>query len=506
MLLHSESVTGMVPGSSAETGECLCESRKIAIHFCANFRPDIKPDAPWYRAHQTEVSQVIRCMLEESERSNARCRRTRSTKVELEVLDPGFLPLAEAARTELLLSLESFIVQWMKERGHHVPPDATTVSLTLPAKAPIVTCIKICMTRVPPSFDLLVPNACNWHELRCKLGRWLWKSIKNEMTDGLAGKLFGKPELQLTMTFNMSSTDMRAVPLTGQRLFDIMWAIMGPACVALGEFCSTSHTASDHRSKISSVFLLDDFFMKFLAQRVIFLVEKIQLEKAEEAIKEESEMTERKRKRNDEEERPKRRRLERRDTSDNLREQLENLRRTERMRLESSELPDWEVPARMDPTPNIPALLKWKAPESMPAAANGYKLPADAGPFPPKPISDFDWEVTTGVLKFLRDRGINVLVSTTHNIEFQIDELIHTASDPFDTSKAAKSVPKKNQRRKARLHSLLEGDIQLGAPDPHAHLFSMPEFKAFVSGQVHLFHDADTAAESSDEHDISHYL
>lgn len=119
---------------------------------------------PWQRAHQAEVTLVVREMLEETERGTDRCRRTRNPQAEVEVSDPSFLSLAQSAERELLTSLEAFVVQFTKERGLS-PPIEGRVSLLLPAKAPIVTCIKICLTRIPPSFDLLIPNATNWHDV-----------------------------------------------------------------------------------------------------------------------------------------------------------------------------------------------------------------------------------------------------------------------------------------------------------------------------------------------------
>lgn len=115
---------------------------------------------------------------------------------------------------------------------------------------------------------------------------------------------------------------------------------------------------------------------------------------------------------------------------------LETLPYTEKLRLNSLELPDWELPRTLKTSPSD--LLRWRPPELLhPFSGNGLKGP----PFDPneiiqirkylkeeeergsesgegevqknpcdeggstllyQPISDLDWKITEGVLKLLR--------------------------------------------------------------------------------------------------------
>lgn len=120
---------------------------------------------PWVRVYEALVANIVRQLLHECELGTGRCRRTENPKTEMEINDPSFLSFAEDARREFLLSLEAFVVQYVKEK-QPIRSESRTVTLLLPAKAPLVTCIKICLTCLPPVFDMLIPNAANWHEVR----------------------------------------------------------------------------------------------------------------------------------------------------------------------------------------------------------------------------------------------------------------------------------------------------------------------------------------------------
>lgn len=150
------------------------------------------------------------------------------------------------------------------------------------------------------------------------------------------------------------------------------------------------------------------------------------------------------------------------DGADDFVDWLDGLPYAERLRLDGQEVPQWELP-RVTLVP-APDLLRWRPPEILhPFLGNGLKGPSfdlrewrrfrlmeqyrahqqrhprssnvdnsmgrisGTSPYSSDtviPLSDLDWKITAGVLKLLRSRGVDTLVSRGRGKVFFLDEIL----------------------------------------------------------------------------------
>lgn len=109
--------------------------------------------------------------------------------VEMELLDPSILPMAQPARLEFL-SLVSGVTSMLLERLSCFDPKAPRASgnncppvqvLSVPANTIVLAAVKVSVSLIPPHFDHIAPTLLDWVDARCRLIQWLWKSCGQEL-------------------------------------------------------------------------------------------------------------------------------------------------------------------------------------------------------------------------------------------------------------------------------------------------------------------------------------
>lgn len=236
---------------------------------------------PWFAVYRPAVRGVVEEILKETRFSInlPEARRVAipavSSEYDFEVLNPQSLTIFKEIKEEFIQSLESFSCQYFRDRAN-IKESTKHVRLVLPAKAPVVTVLKVCITRIPPAFEALAPMFTNWQSFRCRMGRLLWRALRSDLGDRLKRSLFNREDLDVEVVFNMKTgkqmNDEEPIPLTGSILYEILWTLMPPSGVAMADFCSSRNFQSKNDENAN---VLDDYFLKHLCQRIIYLVDRI---------------------------------------------------------------------------------------------------------------------------------------------------------------------------------------------------------------------------------------
>lgn len=112
--------------------------------------------------------------------------------VEVEVVDPSILPMAQPARLEFL-SLVFGVTTMLIEKHQSLdtrlpsssagarPNSSQTVVLCVPGNMIVLAAIKVALSLIPPHFDRLAPFLVHWIDVRCRLIQWMWKTCKQEL-------------------------------------------------------------------------------------------------------------------------------------------------------------------------------------------------------------------------------------------------------------------------------------------------------------------------------------
>lgn len=107
--------------------------------------------------------------------------------VEVEVVDPSVLPMAQPARLEflsLVFGVTSMLIE--KHQCLETSPSSSRLNapvqiLAVPANMIVLAAIKVALSLIPPHFDRLAPFLVHWVDVRCRLIQWMWKTCKQEL-------------------------------------------------------------------------------------------------------------------------------------------------------------------------------------------------------------------------------------------------------------------------------------------------------------------------------------